>query len=81
MAILFAATYPEKTSALVLLDSFAQRVRDHDYPCGVPEEFLQRLFELFDEGWGNGGHLSTIAPSVAQDQRPTAARENLSGLV
>ena len=69
MAMLFAATFPEKTSALVLLDSFARRVRDHDYPWGVPEEFLQRFFELFDAGWGNGGHLSTTAPSVAQDQR------------
>jgi class 3 adenylate cyclase len=69
MAMLFAATFPERTSALVLLDSFARRVRDHDYPWGVPEEFLPRLFELFDAGWGNGGHLSTIAPSVAQDQR------------
>lgn len=69
MAMLFAATFPEKTSALVLLDSFARRVRDHDYPSGVPEEFLPHFFKLFDAGWGNGGHLSTIAPSMAQDQR------------
>jgi pimeloyl-ACP methyl ester carboxylesterase len=69
MAMLFAATFPEKTSALVLLDSFARRVRDNDYPWGVPEGFLPRLFERFDEGWGNGGHLSTVGPSVAQDQR------------
>jgi pimeloyl-ACP methyl ester carboxylesterase len=52
MAMLFAATFPEKTSALVLLDSFARRVRDNDYPWGVPEGFLPRLFERFDEGWG-----------------------------
>jgi class 3 adenylate cyclase len=69
MAMLFAATFPEKTSALVVLDSFARRVRDDDCPWAVPEERLPRLFELFDEGWGNGGHLNTIAPSVAQDQR------------
>ncbi len=69
MAMLFAATFPEKTSALVLLDSFARRVRDQNYPWGVPEEFLPRFFELFDTGWGNGGHLSVIAPSVAQDAR------------
>ena len=69
MAMLFAATFPERTSGLVLLDSFARRVRDHDYPCGVPEELLPRFFEFFDAGWGNGGHLSTVAPSVAQDQR------------
>ena len=36
MAMLFAATYPDKTSALVLLDSSARRVRDVDYPWGLP---------------------------------------------
>jgi pimeloyl-ACP methyl ester carboxylesterase len=40
MAMLFAATFPEKTSALILLDSFARRVRDNDYPWGVPEELV-----------------------------------------
>ena len=69
MALLFAATFPEKTSALVLLDSFARRVRDKDYPWGVPEELLPTFFEQFDAGWGNAGHLGTIAPSVAQDRR------------
>jgi pimeloyl-ACP methyl ester carboxylesterase/class 3 adenylate cyclase len=69
MAMLFAATFPEKTSALVLLDSFARRVRDLDYPGGVPEEVLPRFFESFDLGWGNGTHLNLVAPSVAQDPR------------
>jgi class 3 adenylate cyclase len=69
MALLFAATFPEKTSALVLLDSFARRVRDKNYPWGVPEDLLPTFFEQFDTGWGKGGHLSVIAPSAAQDQR------------
>jgi pimeloyl-ACP methyl ester carboxylesterase len=52
MAMLFAATFPERTSALVLLDGFAWRVRDHDYPRGVPRECPRHFFELFDAGWG-----------------------------
>jgi class 3 adenylate cyclase len=69
MAMLYAATFPENTSALILLDSFARRLRDVDYPWGVPEALLPRFLEMFDAGWGNGGHLSAVAPSVAEDPR------------
>ena len=69
MAMLYAATYPERTSALVLLDSFARRLRDVDYPWGIPESVLPRFLELFDAGWTNAGYLSALAPSVADDPR------------
>ncbi len=69
IAMLYAATFPERTFALVLLDTFARQLRDADYPWGVPEASLPRVFDLFDGGWANGGHLSTIAPSVAHDPR------------
>ena len=32
MAMLFAATYPERTSALIVVDSGARGLRDVDYP-------------------------------------------------
>lgn len=69
MAMLYAATYPERTSALVLLDSFARRLRDVDYPWGLPESVLPRFFEMFDAGWTKGAHLAAIAPSVSGDAR------------
>ena len=69
MAMMYAATFPEKTSGLILLDSFASRLRDADYPGGVPEALLPRFFEIFEAGWANAGHLDTIAPSVARDPR------------
>ncbi len=36
MNILFAATYPERTAALVLYGSFARLNRGEDYPFGLP---------------------------------------------
>src|SRR5262245_44425324 len=69
MAMLYAATFPEHTSAVVLLDTFARRLRAEDYPWGMPEATLPQFFEMFDAGWGNGGHLNAIARSVAQDRR------------
>ena len=38
MSILFAATYPERTTALVLIGSFARALWAPDYPWGVTEE-------------------------------------------
>src|SRR5215467_8782545 len=35
MAMLFAATYPERTSALILVDTCARHLRDVDYPWGL----------------------------------------------
>jgi pimeloyl-ACP methyl ester carboxylesterase len=42
MSILFAATYPERTSALVLMGSFARMLWAPDYPWGFTEQEFQR---------------------------------------
>ena len=68
MAMLFAATYPELTSALILVDSAARRLRDVDYPWGLPENRLPLRLERIEELWGTGDNLDFIAPSVAQDE-------------
>jgi class 3 adenylate cyclase len=69
MAMLFAATYPERTSALILVDTCARLLRDVEYPWGIPADrvslFLDRLREL----WGTGNFAPLLAPSVAHDAR------------
>jgi class 3 adenylate cyclase len=69
MAMLFAATYPERVSALILTNATARHLRDVDYPWGLParsvDTFLARMREL----WGNGGLVSVMAPSAARDPR------------
>ncbi len=69
MAILFAATYPERTSALVLVDTFARLLRDADYGAGYPAEQVPRFLAHFGEMWGTGALLDAVAPSVAHDER------------
>ena len=32
MSVLFAATYPERTTALITLGTFAKRIWSEDYP-------------------------------------------------
>jgi class 3 adenylate cyclase len=69
MATLFAATYPERTSALVLIDTFARLLRDVDYSYGLPADRVPKYMAGFGELWGTGGMLATIAPSVVSDER------------
>jgi len=67
MCLLFAATYPERTSALVVFGSFAKRVWDPEYPWAPRPEERQRFYDAIGEGWGGVVDLATIAPSRAGD--------------
>jgi class 3 adenylate cyclase/alpha-beta hydrolase superfamily lysophospholipase len=42
LAIVFAATYPARTAALVLDGCYARLTRDSDYPWGIPRETMDR---------------------------------------
>jgi DNA-binding winged helix-turn-helix (wHTH) protein len=45
MCSLFAATYPEKTIALVMIGTYAKRLRDAEYPWAPTTEERQHFFE------------------------------------
>jgi len=63
MSVLFAATYPERISALVLYGTFAKRVRTPDYPWAPsPEDRAVELEEL-ERNWSVRMDLDNLAPS------------------
>ncbi len=64
---LFAATYPEKTEALVTIGSYARRMRDHDYPWGPTREERDQFCQQIIEEWGGPVGISERAPSLAGD--------------
>ncbi len=67
---LFAATYPERTSALVLVGSYARRTWAPDYPWGLGDEAQQRILQGYEKNWGKKDFgLSTLAPSAVGDER------------
>ena len=67
MTILFAASHPERTSGLVLLETFARLQRASDYPHGIPHEHVERFRRNFVQRWGTGVNVDLIAPSRAAD--------------
>ncbi|MGE0885794.1 MAG: alpha/beta fold hydrolase [Blastocatellales bacterium] len=67
MCSLFAATYPEKTIALVMIGSYARRLKGEGYPWGPTEDEREEFFEEIRRDWGGPVGLEERAPSVADD--------------
>ena len=67
MAALFAATYPERTAALVMIGSYAKRIRDASYPYGPTEAQREEFLEEIREQWGGPVGLEERAPSMASN--------------
>jgi pimeloyl-ACP methyl ester carboxylesterase len=67
MCSLFAATYPEKTIALVMIGTYAKRIQAEDYPWAPTTAERQHFFEELQEQWGGPVGLEERAPSMADD--------------
>lgn len=67
MSLLFAATYPERTQALVLWASFARVMKGDDYPIGIDEAVAQATYAFIAKRWGEGSVLRRIAMQDAPD--------------
>ncbi|MFQ5968261.1 MAG: alpha/beta fold hydrolase, partial [Acidimicrobiia bacterium] len=69
VAVLFAATFPERVSSLVLVNSFA-RWKPDDYSIGMPPDAYTKLIDLYEGYWGQDADmLALTAPSVMADAR------------
>jgi len=68
MCSLFAATYPERTTALVMIGTYAKRIKDDDYPWGVSPEDREAFFEMMYRDWGKPVGIEERAPSMALDE-------------
>jgi class 3 adenylate cyclase/pimeloyl-ACP methyl ester carboxylesterase len=65
LALLFAATHPERLDSLVLINGFARLLRSDDYPVGMPLEARDSVLAGIETDWGTGRLATVLAPSVA----------------
>ena len=64
MSILFAATYPDRVTALILGSAAARWFPAPDYPCGPEtEEMYQALTGIAEHRWGQGDTIDWYLPS------------------
>ena len=69
MSAVFAATYPERAAALVMIATYARRIWAPDYPWAPTPEQRQVLLHEIREHWGGPIGIEERAPSVASDPR------------
>jgi class 3 adenylate cyclase len=67
MAAVFAATFPERTDALVLYATFARATWAPGYEFAWPAEVRDRHMEEGIRQWGQGWVAAGVAPSKVQD--------------
>ena len=65
MSLMFAATYPERTSALVMFGTFASMKAE---PYGLSQERFDRFLAAVEAHWGEGILVPINAPSMRNDK-------------
>jgi pimeloyl-ACP methyl ester carboxylesterase len=68
LALLFAATYPERTAGLVLYDPHATSLRDDDYPWAPSDEEWRRRLADAREGWGTVEYFRRLVEDWAPER-------------
>ena len=69
MCALFAATYPERTAALIMYGSYAKRIRTPDYPWGPSDLERKQFYAKMMRQWGGPAVLEELASSMVDDER------------
>ena len=67
VAMLYAATRPERTRALILVNSFAAMARSDDYEAGTTPEEREQVIAWVEHVWGSGRSVRASMPDVHVD--------------
>jgi class 3 adenylate cyclase len=67
MALMSAATHPDRVDSLVLINGFARFARADDYPAGIPPEAASAALDQVADTWGKGTMAPVLGPSVASN--------------
>jgi pimeloyl-ACP methyl ester carboxylesterase len=67
LCALFAATHPDSTTGLIMIGSYARRLRAPDYPWGPTSEERDQFCQTIIREWGGPVGIDERAPSRALD--------------
>lgn len=69
LALVFAATHPERVSAVIAYASFARLLRGSDYPFGIPDNAVARFLEGAARAGATGELYDVVVPSRRGDEQ------------
>jgi class 3 adenylate cyclase/pimeloyl-ACP methyl ester carboxylesterase len=72
LAVLFAATYPERATALVLWDTWARVLAAPDYPIGADPSVAHAMIGAICDEWGTGRGLRVVVQHLPDDAETNA---------
>ena len=67
IAVMFAATYPERTAGVILFDPRARGVRSDDYPWAQTAETWRSQLAAIRAGWGDRAFLEELVHEWAPE--------------
>jgi pimeloyl-ACP methyl ester carboxylesterase len=73
MCMLYAATHPDRVSALVLHQTCARVRQALDYPEGIPDAVADGFLSFVRERWGTPEWFDLVAPSTVTDRHQQVA--------
>ena len=80
ISVMFAATYPERVSHLILFGSFARFTATTDYPFRLSKEELLLALDRWAEHWGTGVSMAGFLPSCVADEHASRQYAKLERL-
>jgi class 3 adenylate cyclase len=75
MALLFAATHPERTRSLTLLNCTARMSGAPDYDIGLTSERRRAILDTVEAAWGGTDTVAMINPSADRHTQEAWARQ------
>ena len=67
LALMFAATHPDRTDSVVAMEAFARFAVGDGYPHGLTADELERFFAVASRDWGTRQNAARVVPSRADD--------------
>ena len=67
MCMLFAATYPERCTGLIMAGAYARKPWAADHPWGLSSEGFAAWIEMIRRDWGSAQGIEQRVPSMAAD--------------
>lgn len=72
MALLFAATYPERTLGLILIEPIVRGTWAPDFPMAPRREEVEEAIRRSDEDWGTSSHIDRLIELFAPSRNADA---------